>query len=268
MKWKDSTVLISGGSSGIGAALARQAIERGARVGLLARSADDLDRLSAELGEHCLAAPADVTDAAQVATAVDLVERRLGPIDILVNNAGIGAYGAFLDTDVDEIDRLMRVNYLGAVQLLKAVLPAMVQRRRGHVVTVGSIAGRIGAPFEAAYSATKFAVSGLTEALSVELSPFGIGVSLVNPGPVDTPFFSNRGHVYERKRPKPATPEKVAGTILRAVEGDRAEAFVSPFMRQAVVARTVVPPLYRWGTARAFSGELATERLRQRTPTS
>ena len=264
MKWQNSTVLISGASSGIGEALAREAVARGSRVALLARSADSLEKLAAELGEHCLATPADVTSASEVAAAVDLVERRLGPVDILVNNAGIGAYGAFLDADVDDIDRLMQVNYLGVVRLLKTALPGMVARRRGHVVTVGSIAGRIGAPFEAAYSATKFAVSGLTEALSVELSPFGIDVSLVNPGPVATPFFANRGHAYERERPKPATPEQVAQTVIRAVERGRAESFVSPLMRQAVVAKSLVPPLYRWGTARAFGKELAGESARGR----
>ena len=262
MKWQDSTVLISGASSGIGAALARQVVARGSRVALLARSADSLEKLAAELGEHCIAAPADVTSKDEVAAAVDLVERRLGPVDVLVNNAGIGLYGAFLDADAEEIDQVMRTNYLGVVHLLKAALPAMVARRRGHVVTVGSIAGRIGAPFEAAYSASKFAVSGLTEALSVELSPFGIDVSLVNPGPVATPFFANRGHAYERARPKPATPEQVAHTVIRAVERGRAESFVSPLMRQAVVAKSLVPPLYRWGTARAFGKELARESAR------
>lgn len=260
MKWQDSTVLISGASSGIGAELARQVVARGSQVGLLARSVGAIEELSAELGEACVAAPADVTNPAELAAAVALVETALGPVDILVNNAGIGLYGAFLDVDVSDIDRVMRTNYVGVVHLLKAVLPGMVERRHGHLVTIGSISGRIGSPFEAAYSASKFATAALTEALSVELSPFGIDVSLINPGPVDTPFFANRGHVYGRKRPKPASAAQVAKTVLRAVEGNRPEAFVPPFLRQAVVAKTLVPPLYRWGTARAFASELAAER--------
>jgi short-subunit dehydrogenase len=260
MKWSGSTVLISGASSGIGEELARQAVAQGARVGLLARSADALEKLTTDLGDACVAAPADVTSPAEVTAALDTVERRIGPIDICVANAGIGLYGAFLDADAADVERVMRTNYLGVVHLFQAVLPGMVTRRRGHLVTVGSISGRIGSPFEAAYSASKFAVSGLTEALSVELSPFDIAVSLVNPGPVETPFFANRGHGYERKRPAPASTAEVARTILRTVERDRPESFVSGFMRQAVVAKTLVPPLYRWGTARAFAGELADQR--------
>jgi short-subunit dehydrogenase len=262
MHWQGSTVLISGASSGIGAELARQAVAKGSHVGLLARSGDALESLSAELGSSCIAAPADVTAPEQLSAAVATVEKALGPIDILVNNAGIGHYGAFLDLEVEEIDRIMRTNYLGVVHTLKAVLPGMVARRRGHVVTVGSIAGRIGSPFEAAYAASKFAVSGLTEALSVELSPFGIGVSLVSPGPVDTPFFAHRGHPYERKRPKAVPAADVAQTIVRCVEAGHAEAFVPAMLRQAVVAKTLIPPLLRWGTARAFTRELAAERRR------
>ena len=259
MKLKDSVVLITGASSGIGAELARQADAKGSRVGLLARSTKDLDTLRAELHGTCAVVTADVTSPEAVADAVAKVTEALGPVDVLVNNAGIGLYGAFLDTDSDDLDRLMRTNYLGVVHLLKAVLPGMVERRRGHVVTVGSIAGRIGAPFEAAYSASKFAVTGLTEALSVELAPFGIGVSLVNPGPVDTPFFATRGHAYERKHPKPVSAARVARSVITAVERGRAEVFISPLLRQAVVAKTLVPPLLRWGTARAFTDELARE---------
>ena len=259
MKLKDRVVLITGASSGIGAELARQADARGCRVALLARSTPDLETLRAELRGPCEVVTADVTAPDQVAAALEQVQGTLGPVDVLVNNAGVGAYGAFLDTDAAEIDRLMRTNYLGTVHVLKAVLPGMVERRRGHVVNVGSIAGRIGAPFEAAYSASKFAVTGLTEALATELRPFGIGVSLVNPGPVDTPFFATRGHLYERKHPKPVSAGRVARSVLTAVERNRSEVFVASVLRQAVVTKTLVPPLLRWGTARAFTRELAEE---------
>jgi short-subunit dehydrogenase len=262
MKWEGSVALITGASSGIGEELARQAIAEGSRVGLLARRTSELERLQRELGDRCTVATADVNDRSQVAAAVQHVTTALGPIDILVNNAGIGLYGAFLDADVDEIERLMRTNYLGVVNVLKAVLPDMVARRHGHLVTVGSIAGRIGAPFEAAYSATKFAVTGLTEALSIELTPHGIGVSLVNPGPVDTPFFETRGNRYERKRPKPVPAADVARAVISAVADDRAEVCVPRLLSQAVVSKTLVPKLYGWGTAKAFAKELRTERRR------
>lgn len=259
MKVNGSVVLISGASRGIGAELARQVVAKGGRAGLLARSTGDLEQLRTELGAACTVATADVTSSEELALAVKTVESALGPIDVVVNNAGIGLYAAFLDTDVEDYERMMRTNYLGVVRLLKAVLPGMVERRRGHVVNVGSIAGRIGTPFETAYSASKFAVSGLTEGLSVELAPFGIGVSQVNPGPVDTPFFATRGTPYQRKHPKPVPAAQVARSVIRVVERDRAEAYVSPMLRQAVVFKTLVPPLLRWGTARAFTKELAAE---------
>ena len=263
MELKGSVVLITGASSGIGAELARQADARGCRVGLLARSRDGLEQLRAELRGKCEVVTADVTSPEQVAAAVAQVAAALGPIDVLVNNAGIGLYGAFLDTEADEVDRIMRTNFMGVVHVLKAVLPGMVERRRGHVVNVGSIAGRIGAPFEAAYSASKFAVTGLSEALAAELAPFGIGVSLVNPGPEDTPFFDTRGHAYARKHPKPVPAARVARTVLTCVENGHAEAFVAPLLRQAIVTKTLVPPLLRWGTARAFAKELAAEEQRR-----
>jgi short-subunit dehydrogenase len=261
MKWSGSTVLISGASSGIGEELARQAMARGSRVGLLARSTEALEGLAAQLGDDCVAAPADVTSQAEVRAAVERVERALGPVDICVANAGIGLYGPFVDAAADRVEALMATNYLGTVHLFQAVLPSMIARRRGHLVAVGSIAGRIGAPFEAAYSATKFAVTGLTEALSVEVAPFGVGVSLVNPGPVATPFFENRGHRYERPRPRPVPAGEVASSILRAVERNHAESFVPAMLRQAFMVRSLVPPLFRFGTARVFADELKTYRL-------
>lgn len=256
------TVLVTGASRGIGAEIARQAAARGSRVGLLARTAADLDRLRGELGERCAVACADVLDREQVAAAVALLGDALGPVDVLVANAGIGLYGTFLEADVDDLERVMRTNYLGTVHVLKAVLPAMAHRRAGHVVAIGSISGRIGSPFEAGYAASKFAVAGLAESLSVELAPLGISVSLVVPGPVETSFFEARGHPYDRSRPKQVPAAKVAKVALDAVERNRAEAFVSRFLRQAVVSKTLLPPLYRWGAARAFADDLAAFRER------
>lgn len=262
MKLRDKTVLVTGASRGIGAEIARQAAARGSRVGLLARTAADLDRLRGELGDRCAVAVADVVDRAQVEAAVESVTDALGPVDVVVANAGIGLHGTFLDADVEELDRLMRINYMGTVHVLKATLPSMVERRHGHVLAIGSIAGRIGAPFEAGYSASKFAMTGLVEAISVELLPYDVGVSLVLPGPVATTFFEARGHAYDRPHPKPASAAKVAKVALDAVERNRAEAYVSGFMHQAVITKTLCPPIFRWGSARAFASELAAMRAR------
>jgi short-subunit dehydrogenase len=199
---KGDVVVVTGASRGIGRALAVAAGERGARLGLVARSRDELDALAAELGDGTEVAATDVADSAGLRRALADLEARLGRIDVLVANAGIGQYGPFVDVPPEEIDRVVQVNVLGVLHAVQAVAPGMIARRRGHVVVVSSIAGRIGVPFEAVYSASKFAVTGLVEALAVELEPYGVGVSMVNPGPVDTEFFRARGHEYAKERPR------------------------------------------------------------------
>ena len=263
MQWTDAVVVITGASRGIGRAVAVAAAAKGARVGLIARGPDDLAAVLAEVGGRGATAVADVADPAQLTAAIAALESELGPVDVLVANAGIGAYGPFVDIDPAAMERLVRVNVLGTMHAIRAVAPGMVARRRGHIVTVGSIAGRIGAPFEATYSATKFAQVGLTEALAIELSVYGIGVSMVNPGPVDTDFFEARGHAYDRPRPKKVSADDVAAAVVAGVERDRLERVVPRSLGPAVVVRHLLPSLYRWGTARVFRKELADDERRR-----
>jgi short-subunit dehydrogenase len=251
VRWDGAVALVTGASRGIGREVARQAADRGARVGLVARSAGELDEVLSSIGGRGVAVTADVSDAAQVDDAARRVEAALGPVDVVVANAGIGAYGPFAATEAAEIERLTRVNWLGTAHVIRAVLPGMVERRRGHVAVVASIAGRMGAPLEALYSATKFAQVGLAEALAVEVAPYGIGVSVVNPGPVATDFFEARGHAYDRRFPRPVRPERVAALVVEAVERGQAERYVPRWLRSAMVSRVLVPPLYRWGARRA-----------------
>jgi short-subunit dehydrogenase len=251
-----AVVIVTGASRGIGAATAKAMAARGARVGLIARSADELDDVLAAVGGTGVASTADVSDRAATIAAIEEVEAALGPVDVLVANAGIGAYGPLVDMSYEEIDRVVAVNVLGTMYAIRAVLPGMIARRRGHIVTIGSIAGRIGSPFEAVYSATKFAGVGLTEAFAVEVAPYGVGVSLVNPGVVATEFGAARGHPYDRERPKPISAEAVADGVVAAIEGGTAESFVPKWFRPAVITRHLLPPLFRWGTARSFRDEL------------
>src|SRR5205807_1975815 len=119
-------------------------------------------------------------------------------------------------------------------------------------VVVSSVAGRFGAPMEAAYSATKFAQIGLTEALAAELGDRGIGVSIIDPGVVDTGFFETRGHASDQSFPKPISAEQVAEAVISAVEHNRAETFVPGWFKAALAVRHVVPSAYRMGTRRRF----------------
>ena len=251
-----AVVVVTGASRGIGAAVAKAVAARHARVGLIARTADDLDAVLGGLTVEGVTVTADVADRTAIIDAIAQVEAALGPIDVLVANAGIGAYGPLVDMSYEEIERVVHVNVLGTIYPIRAVLPGMVARRRGHVVTIGSIAGRIGSPFEAVYSATKFAGVGLTEAFAVEVAPYGVGVSLVNPGVVATEFGNARGHPYARDRPKPISAESVADAVVAAVERGAAETYVPRWFRPAVLTRHLVPPLFRWGTARSFRAEL------------
>lgn len=259
MKLQDKVVVITGASRGIGAAVAVAAAEKGARLGLIARSRSDLESVLASAGGNGAIAVADAADRSALTSAIGALQGELGPVDVLVANAGVGAYGAFADIDPAVIEELVRVNVVGTMDAIRAVVPTMISRKTGHIVTIGSIAGRIGGPFEAVYSATKFATVGLTEALYVELSPHGIGVSLVNPGPVRTEFFDARGHGYDRARPKQVTAQTVAADVIRAVEAGRTETYVPRQLRPAVVARHVAPPLYRWGVKHSFRRELAAD---------
>ena len=259
MELRDKVVVVTGASRGIGAAVAVATAEKGARVGVLARSAGDLDAVRARLGGRGAAAVADVADADALAAAIATLEADIGPVDVLVANAGIGAYGPFADVEPDEVERLVQVNVLGTIYAIRAVVPGMIARRRGHIVTMGSIAGRIGSPFEALYSATKFAGVGLTEALAVEVEPYGIGVSIVNPGPVETNFGAARGHPYDRTRPKPVSAEVVARAVVNAIERDKHEVYVPRSFGAAVVIRHLIPRLLRWGSRRSFRNELAAD---------
>jgi short-subunit dehydrogenase len=184
--------LVTGASSGIGRLLAQRLAAGGARVALAARRADELEALAAEIrsaGGEALVVPCDVGERASVEAACDEVIAAWGGVDLLVNNAGYGAHRTFLEWDYDDIERMMRVNYLGSVLFTKRLLPGMVERKKGWVVFVSSMAGHVGTPEEAPYAATKFALRGLAEGLSIEIEDAGVHVLTVCPGVIQTPFF-------------------------------------------------------------------------------
>ena len=178
------TVLITGGSRGLGLDLARQLVRAGARVAICGRDEPTLERARAELEHHgiAIAIRADVTVKAQVDRLVREVSARLGPIDALVNNAGTIAVGPVLSMNLEDFERAMEANFWGPLHAIQAVLPEMQRRRAGRIVNVASIGGRISMPHLVPYSASKFALVGLSEGLRAELARDGIQVITVCPG--------------------------------------------------------------------------------------
>jgi NADP-dependent 3-hydroxy acid dehydrogenase YdfG len=187
----EPVLVITGASTGIGAATARRAAEFGYRLVLAARSEDKLQALADELGGEAVATRCDVTDwddqQALVATTLD----RFGRMDAYFANAGFGAKRGFLEESVEHWKSMIDTNVLGAALSIRASLPHFRERNRGHMILTSSIAGRRALP-GSLYSATKHAVTAMGEALRQEISDTDIKVTLIEPGAVDTPFFENR----------------------------------------------------------------------------
>lgn len=179
---------VTGCSRGLGLALSREILSRGDRLVATARKPAELEPLRAEGGEQVLCLGLDVTDPGSIGKAVDAAEEWSGGIDVLVNNAGHGMHGAVEEVSDADGRRLFDVNVFGLLAVMRAVLPGMRGRRRGHVVNMSSVSGHVGGAGTGLYSATKFAVEGLSEAMSHEVGTLGIGVTIVAPGPFRTDF--------------------------------------------------------------------------------
>lgn len=230
MRLEGATALVTGASSGIGRATAAALAARGARVIALGRDPARLEGVGERQVVWDLAEPGAVAE-------------EIGPVDVLVNNAGAGWAGPFAETP--DVERLVAVNLVAPILLARALLPGMLERGRGHVVNVASIAGFVGPREEAVYAATKGGLIAFTESLRYELRGSGIGVTLVAPGVVATPFFERRGRTYARRWPRPISAERVGEAIARAIEDERDEVFVPRWMSAVARLRGAAPGLFR-----------------------
>ncbi|WP_432920430.1 SDR family NAD(P)-dependent oxidoreductase [Microbispora sp. CA-135349] len=235
MRPAGARVLVTGASSGIGAATALELSARGARLVLSGRDEDALAGVAARTGGEVL--PADLSD-----PSADLAVRA-GPVDVLVACAGEGWSGPFTRMSAGTAERLITVNLAAHLRLTRLLLPGMLERGRGHLVYVASIAGVVGVREEAVYAATKAGLLAFAESLRYELP--GIGVTAVVPGVVDTPFFARRGRPYTRSRPAPVPPERVARAIAVAVERGRAEVYVPAWLRLPARLHGAAPGAFR-----------------------
>jgi short-subunit dehydrogenase len=252
--WAGRTALVTGASSGIGAALARRLAARGMRVGLVARRQERLDALAAELGgsDRAVVVSGDVAAPGTADAAVQAVMRAWGRLDLLVNAAGEARHVLFKDQAVEDVEALMRVNYFGVVRMIRGALAPMRAAGAGWIVNVSSVAGRIGQPDEAAYAASKFAVTGLSDSLVYELEPLGIHVLVVFPALVRTEMFTpdvlaRMPPSFERQFIEPSV---FADAVVRALERGAHELTVPRSVGFGYLVRLVAPRFFRRQVAR------------------
>lgn len=226
---RGARILLTGASSGIGRCLAEQAARAGARLALAARSADKLHELAralTALGAEAFALPGDVTREQDRRHMLAAVGERFDGLDVLINNAGVGSWCHFVESSEETLRQIMEVNFFAPAELIRLATPVLRNGRQPAIVNVASMCGRRGIPAWSEYSASKFALCGLTEALRGEMVRFAIDVLLVLPGVTRSDLWQhllrNTGR-YQLDVHKGMAPEKVAAGILRALRKNRSE---------------------------------------------
>lgn len=190
---------ITGASTGFGRTLAEQTLRAGHRVIATARKPEQIANLGYHYSDRCLVLPLDVTNQDQIDSAVTQAFARFGRVDVLVNNAGYGLAGAIEEVSETEYMPMFETNVFGLLRVTRAFLPHLRKQRSGHILNLSSIGGLVASPGMGFYNATKFAVEGLSEALAAEVAPFGIRVTIIEPGPFRTDFLGRSGVVAKNR---------------------------------------------------------------------
>ncbi len=263
---EDRVAIITGASSGIGAATARAFGRQGMRIALFARRVDRLEQIAADVrasGGQAIVVPGDVRERASIASLVDRTLQEYERIDVLFNNAGLGRLGWLETLDPADVRLQIEVNLLGAIEAAQLALPHMIRRRGGHIVNMASLAGMIGTPTYSVYAAAKFGLRGFTEALRREVAPWGIRVSGVYPGGVETEWGERVGY---RRRSRVTTPrrvrlsaDEVAGAVVGLVKRPRREVILPPIARVLVWLNGIAPWTADWVTRRFVTMERGEE---------
>ena len=255
MRLGGAVVLVTGGSSGIGAATARCLAAAGARVLVAGRDPRRLDAVARDTGGLAVEADLGTPDGpAELAeAALEMVGKLPGSpgddspcegIDVLINNAGVGWSGPVPEMSPDKVAEILAVDLAAPIELTRRLLPEMTARGRGRIVFVSSIAGATAVRGEAVYSAAKAGLGSFAECLAHELEGSGVSVSLVVPGVINTPFFDRRGRPYGRKKPGPLPAERAAEAIRTALERDLHEVYVPGWMRLPARLHGAAPRLF------------------------
>ncbi len=261
MRLRGAVALVTGGTSGIGAATARALAAAGARPLIAGRDRGRLAVVARQTGGLALEAdlgsadgPAALAKAALEAAGSLSPESAACPrapgIDILVNSAGVGWSGLTAEMAEEKVAELVAVNLTAPIQLTRLLLPGMTERGRGRVVFISSIVGITGVRGEAVYSAVKAGLGPFAESLAHELGDGGVGVSMIVPGVIDTPFFEHRGAPYRRTKPQPLPAERVAQAITAAIARDRRLVYVPRWMQLPAWLHGAAPGAFRILAAR------------------
>jgi short-subunit dehydrogenase len=251
---RNSTAIITGASRGIGVHIARVLATEGVNLALAARSTSELDQVAAEmsgLGVRAVAIQCDVADPVARRSLVDAATAEFGSIDLLINNAGIETTVRFEEQDPEDFEHMVQVNLIAVTALSRLVVPGMLERGRGHVVNIASLAGKAGTPYEAAYATTKHGMIGFTRSLRGEYHGTGVGFSAICPGFVsDVGMYADSMVEIGIKAPwtlGTSKPEKVAKAVLKAVKHNKAEIIVNPnATRVLLTIAEASPTLGEW----------------------
>ena len=247
---RGKTALVTGAASGIGRAIAARLAAEGVHLCVVDIDETGLAAVAGELqraGVQVISRRCDVAEPREISATVAEIFSRWGGVDILVNNAGITYYGRTDRMSAEHWDKLIRVNLLSHVQFTRELLPSMLARPEAHVLNVCSMFGLVGMPKLAAYTTTKFAMVGFSDALRAEFGRGGLGVTAIRPGFVDTNLFASAPLGEKQEAPKipPAifctTPEKVARAAIKAIRRDRRLVIISPWAKFLVNAKRFVP---------------------------
>ncbi|RYY71700.1 MAG: oxidoreductase [Chitinophagaceae bacterium] len=229
--------LITGCSTGFGRHLAEEALAKGEKVAVTARNIEDVKKLSEQYPDTAFAITLDVTKPEQVKSAVAQAVEKFGTIDVLVNNAGIGYFGAIEESEEEQVRRMFEINFFGLAAMTNEVLPILRKQRSGHIINISSVGGSVAFPGVGMYNATKFAVTGYSEALAKELAPLGIKVTVIAPSGFRTDWagrsandskikiddyqttaHTNQGTIRGYSGSQPGDPVRAAQAIIKIVE--------------------------------------------------
>lgn len=262
MTLKDQVAIVTGASSGIGAAVARAFGREGMRLALFARRADRLEQVAADAraaGGQAIVVPGDVRERASIANLIERTMAAYGRIDVLLNNAGLGRLGWLETLDPADVRLQIDVNLLGVIEATQLALPHLIRQRSGHIVNVASLAGKLGAPTHTVYAATKFGLAGFTEALRREVASWGIRVSGVYPAGVETEWGEHVG--YRRRiglgvaRRVRLSADEVARSVVVVVKRPRREIILPPAARAIIWLNRLLPWVGDWAARRYVMAE-------------